>query len=159
MTGEIQSQDLVVTKVLGQNIDKYKSLFPHVCAAIQFASEGKSTIVGEEVDYIYTDSRYTNPLRRVIPSALVKQAPYISYDREKYRDMLLEAAETVLGYFGFDRTAFGDAPKKRMKWWQHLHEEKSRDRNTESIGSMSPEEPVGWSPHFNVVLPQRFLRL
>ncbi len=30
MTGEIQSQDLVVTKVLGQNIDKYKSLFPHV---------------------------------------------------------------------------------------------------------------------------------
>ena len=30
MTGEIQSQNLVVTKLLGQNIDKYKSLFPHV---------------------------------------------------------------------------------------------------------------------------------
>jgi len=24
---------------------------------------------------------------------------------EKYREMLLEAAETVLGYFGFDMTA------------------------------------------------------
>jgi len=34
MTGEIQSQDLVVTKILGQNIDKYKALFPHVSAAI-----------------------------------------------------------------------------------------------------------------------------
>lgn len=47
--------------------------------------------------------------------------------------MLLEAAETVLGYFGFDRTAFGDTPKKRMKWWQHLHEKKLMDRDTETI--------------------------
>jgi hypothetical protein len=26
------------------------------------------------------------------------------YDKDKYRDMVLDAAETVLGYFGFDRT-------------------------------------------------------
>jgi hypothetical protein len=26
------------------------------------------------------------------------------YDKEKYRDMLLEAAETVLGYFGWKIT-------------------------------------------------------
>jgi hypothetical protein len=25
------------------------------------------------------------------------------YDKEKYREMLIEAAETVLGYFGIDR--------------------------------------------------------
>lgn len=47
--------------------------------------------------------------------------------------MLLQAAETVLGYFGFDRTAFGDAPKKRMKWWQQFNEEKLKDRDTETI--------------------------
>ena len=35
-------------------------------------------------------------------------------DKEKYRDMLLEAAETVLGYFGFDRTVYGDTSKKGM---------------------------------------------
>jgi DNA polymerase elongation subunit (family B) len=136
MTGEIQLQDLVVTKKMGQGIDKYKSLFPHVCAAIQLANEGKSTAVGEGIEYIYTDSHHTNPLCRVIPTALVGQTQHIDYDKEKYRDMLLEAAETVLGYFGLDRTAFGDPPKKRMKWWQHLHEKKSQDRNTESIGGM-----------------------
>jgi hypothetical protein len=27
----------------------------------------------------------------------------LKYDKEKYREMLLEATETVLGYFGFDR--------------------------------------------------------
>jgi DNA polymerase elongation subunit (family B) len=63
MTGEIQLQDLVVTKKLGQEIDKYKSLFPHVCAAIQLANDGKSTTVGEGVEYIYTNSSHSNPLR------------------------------------------------------------------------------------------------
>jgi DNA polymerase elongation subunit (family B) len=133
MTGEIHLQDLVVTKKLGQGIDKYRSLFPHVCAAIQLANKGKSTTVRGEVEYIYTDSGHTNPLHRVIPRALVEQAPNISYDREKYRDMLLEAAETVLGYFGFDRTAFGDPPKKRVKWWQHFNEEKLKDRDSEML--------------------------
>jgi len=47
--------------------------------------------------------------------------------------MLLEAAETVLTIFGFDRTAFGDPPKKRMKWWQRFNEEKLKDRDIETI--------------------------
>jgi hypothetical protein len=55
------------------------------------------------------------------------------YDKEKYRDMLLEAAETVLSIFGFNRTAYGDAPKKYKKWWQPLREERTRDRDTETI--------------------------
>jgi DNA polymerase elongation subunit (family B) len=133
MTGEVQFQDLVVTKKLGQRIDKYRSLFPHVCAAIQLANEGKSTAVGEGIEYIYTDLHHTNPLCRVIPTALIGQKQHIDYDKEKYREMLLEAAETVLGYFGFDRTVFGDPPKKRMKWWQQFNEEKLKDRDIETI--------------------------
>jgi hypothetical protein len=46
--------------------------------------------------------------------------------------MLLEAVESVLGYFGFDRSMYGDAPKKYKKWWQHIHEEKLTDRDTEA---------------------------
>jgi hypothetical protein len=30
--------------------------------------------------------------------------------------MLLEAAEAVLGYFGFDRTVYGDGLPKKRKW-------------------------------------------
>ena len=33
------------------------------------------------------------------------------YYKEKYREMLLEAAESILGYFGFDRTFYGDRRK------------------------------------------------
>ncbi|HET7149396.1 MAG TPA: hypothetical protein VFI73_12975 [Candidatus Nitrosopolaris sp.] len=63
----------------------------------------------------------------------MEQRQNFNYDKEKYREILLEAAETVLGYFGFDRTAFDDPPKKRMKWWQHLNDEKLKDRDTEKI--------------------------
>jgi hypothetical protein len=40
----------------------------------------------------------------------------LKYNREKYKEMLLDAAETVLGIFGFDRIVYG---KPRNKWWWH----------------------------------------
>ena len=48
------------------------------------------------------------------------------YDKEKYREMLLEAAETILGYFGFDRTLYGDR-KKNRRWWHELRQERRKD--------------------------------
>ena len=43
---------------------------------------------------------------------------------EKYREMILDAAEIVLGTFGFDRTVYVDTKKRKGKWWQDLiHEE------------------------------------
>jgi hypothetical protein len=46
--------------------------------------------------------------------------------------MLLEAAETVLGYFGFDRTVYGDSPKpKRRKWWHELRNWRIQDIENE----------------------------
>jgi len=45
MTGEIQLKDLVISKLLGQGLVKYKLLFPHVSAAIRLAIDGKTTSV------------------------------------------------------------------------------------------------------------------
>jgi hypothetical protein len=87
---------------------------------------------GEGVEYIYTNAHHNNPLYRVVPKAFIPDADF-NYDKEKYRDMLLEAAETVLSIFGFNRLVYGDAPKKYKKWWQRLNEEKLEARNTETI--------------------------
>ena len=134
MTGSIELQDLVVSKLLGQRLDEYKSLFPHVSAAIQLAIKGKSTPVGEGVKYVFTNTRDTNPLNRVTPRELIKEQQDPEYDKEKYREILLEAAETVLGYFGFDRTDYGDpASTKHTKWWSPFAEERIRDRDVERI--------------------------
>jgi DNA polymerase elongation subunit (family B) len=130
MTGEIQIKDLVVSKMLRQDLTKYRSLFPHVSAALQLTEAGKSLVRGDIIQYIYTDAAHKNPLRRVMPLDLLSEEHY--YDKEKYREMLLEAAETILGYFGFDRTIYGDAVrKKNRKWWYELREERRKDMETE----------------------------
>jgi hypothetical protein len=58
------------------------------------------------------------------------------YDKEKYRDLLLDAAETVLGYFGFDasvnrKSANGRNTINRKKWWDELKEERRKDVEAE----------------------------
>ena len=59
-----------------------------------------------------------------------------NYDKEKYREMILDAAETVLGPFGFDRTLYGDSKKRRGKWWQELVKERKKDIETEMTGGI-----------------------
>ena len=132
MTGGIQLKDLVVSKLLRQDLIKYRSLFPYVSASLQLTEAGKSLVRGDIIRYIYTDAAHKNPLRRVMPLDLISED--FDYDKEKYRDMLLEAAETILGYFGFDRAIYGDAiRKKNRKWWYELKEERRKDIETERI--------------------------
>ena len=45
--------------------------------------------------------------------------------------MMLDAAETILGIFGFDRTVYGN-PKRRTKrqWYKEIREQRTRDMET-----------------------------
>ena len=73
---------------------------------------------GDTIQYIYTDAAHSHPLRRVTPVEFIEEGREQVYDKDKYREILLETAETVLGYFGFDRTLFGDTSRsKNRKWW------------------------------------------
>jgi hypothetical protein len=54
--------------------------------------------------------------------------------------MILDAAETVLGYFGFDRTVYGNKNKKNTgtrKWWwlEELRQEREKDIRVEMMKS------------------------
>ena len=132
MTGEIPIKDLVVSKVLRQDLYKYRSLFPRVSAALQMSEAGIPLIRGDTIQYIYTDAAHTNALRRVIPLDFIDERKEQSYDKEKYREMLLEAAETALDYFGFDRMLYEDpSRKKNRKWWHQLRNERRKDVETE----------------------------
>jgi DNA polymerase elongation subunit (family B) len=123
MTGEgLLQEDLVISKLLRQDISKYRSIFPHVSAAIQLSNDtGNRPMKGDTIQYIFTNSQHNNPLCRVVPIELMQKeeqgeeenaAPLNNYDKEKYREMILDAGETVLGYFGFDRTVYSDFKKK-----------------------------------------------
>jgi hypothetical protein len=44
------------------------------------------------------------------------------YDKEKYREMILDGAQSALGYFGFDRTEYGDKGNTTPRKWRWLQE-------------------------------------
>jgi DNA polymerase elongation subunit (family B) len=124
MNGEVQITDLVISKVLRQNIEKYRSLFPHVAAAIRLNISGVITDRGDNIQYVYTDSNHTNLLQKITPARLISGK---EYDKERYLEMLFDAAEAVLSVFGFSRSLFGFEKKKTYHWWNEIYQERERD--------------------------------
>jgi hypothetical protein len=56
--------------------------------------------------------------------------------KEKYKEMIVDAAESVLGYFGYNRTVYGN--KKNVvtrKWWwlEELRQEREKDIEAETM--------------------------
>ena len=150
MTGEeIYQEDLVISKLLGQDIEKYKSLFPHVSAAIQLTNTagGKQPTKGDTIQYVYTNSQHKNPLCRVVPLEILQKegekekdgkeenGKTLNYDKDKYREMILDAADTVLGYFGFNRAVYENPRnnRKKKKWYDELQEERTKDIHAEIL--------------------------
>jgi hypothetical protein len=147
MTGEgIQQQDLIISKLLRQDIEKYRSLFAHVSAAIQLSSNvegGRRPSKGDTIQYVYTNSKHNDPLCRVVPLEILQKREKDGkensktlnyYDKEKYKVMILDAAETVLKFLSFDRTVYGtQGNNKKRKWYEELNEERTKDIQTEML--------------------------
>jgi hypothetical protein len=105
------------------------------------SNEDKHPSKGDTIKYIYTDSQHKNPLCRVASIGSINaKKKNLDYDKEKYKDMILDAAETVLGYFGFDRTLYGNKKNisKRKWWFEELRQERERDIKME----MSEKEQI-----------------
>jgi DNA polymerase elongation subunit (family B) len=64
MTDELQVKDLIVSKILRQDLYRYRSLFPHVAAALHLSEAGVPVTRGDTIHYLYTDPSHSNPLRR-----------------------------------------------------------------------------------------------
>lgn len=50
--------------------------------------------------------------------------------------MILDGAQSVLGYFGFDRTVYGDksnTTSRKWRWLQELKQQRKKDIKTEMI--------------------------
>jgi hypothetical protein len=48
--------------------------------------------------------------------------------------MILDAAETVLGFFGFDRAAYSNLKvRRKWRWYEELREQRARDIETEML--------------------------
>jgi hypothetical protein len=80
----------------------------------------------------FTLIQITNPLCRVVPIYNTqKNNGKTNYDKEKYRELILDAAEIVLGYFGFNRNLYSDKKNisKRKWWWLEELRQETRKRH------------------------------
>jgi DNA polymerase elongation subunit (family B) len=118
MNREIQVNDLVISKLLRQDLEKYRSLFTHVAAAIRLNISGITANRGDDIQYVYSDSNHADPLQRIVPAKLISSE---NYDKEKYLEMMFDSAEAVFSIFGFSRSQFGYTIKRNHHWWDELY--------------------------------------
>jgi len=110
--GEVDPTGLTVTKVLRKPVNEYRSVLPHVAAAKQIEMKGVRLTGGETVNFLYANAEHSNPYRRVV-SLPMQGRRY--YDRERYVELALDVAGTVLGAFGF-RGCHKDLNCKLTDW-------------------------------------------
>lgn len=115
---------------------EYNSLFPHVTAALQLASQGKLLKTSESIDFIYKDADHNNPLCRTVPYEL--SSTKVTYDKSKYRELVLDAAETILGLLGFSRNLLNYNKPESYNWLQQIYQ----DRRKEALSEIELEEGV-----------------
>lgn len=93
--GNVDPVELAISKHVHRKVNTYKSIFPHVVAAKHLAQQGKRIEEYATVDFVFTNAKHSNPLRRVIPIAMMENR-YKYCDREKYGKLILSIADTIL---------------------------------------------------------------
>ena len=134
--GRVDLEQLIISKILRKPVKEYRSMFPHVTAAIQMIQKGKKLRTGESIDFWYVDADNPNPFRRVVPASIMNSG-HKYYDVNKYVDMVLDAAETILGVFGFDRRKLGFETKPR-DFLEELRLEREQELMSE-LRNLDPE--------------------
>jgi DNA polymerase elongation subunit (family B) len=131
MTGELSSEDFMISKILRKPQNEYDSLFTHVTAGFQLAANGRLLRPGDTVDFIFKDADHVNPLCRTVPLDWTERSKVLSYDREKYKDLLLDAAEMILSNFGFSRDLYNYKRAESFDWLDQLYHERRKEALSE----------------------------
>lgn len=93
--GDVDAEDLVISKVLRKDIGDYRGRLPHVVAAKQLSLHGEKIRSKDIIDFIYVNAGYPNPFRRVVPASMIKEG-MVAYDRKKYSMLILDVAKTLM---------------------------------------------------------------
>jgi DNA polymerase elongation subunit (family B) len=105
--GDVSLTDLVILNALSKNHDQYDSNLVQVSAIRQLAEEGLELMAGQSVSYVITDYGSRVQGERVKPVELVDGDT--RYDRDRYIQLLLKGAASILQPFGVDEQALNEA--------------------------------------------------
>lgn len=105
--GEVPIWDLMVTKHLSKNPKNYRQHVSQMIAAEQLIKEGAEIHAGNNVTFLFTDSKNKRYHRRVVAEQLIEKG--VNADTRKYLLLLYASAASLLSFKGYTTKAICDA--------------------------------------------------
>ncbi len=113
LAGECAPADLVFETHVSRGSDDYKQFNNQAAALRQYLQEGIKIQPGQSIRYIITDHSSKSYQKRVkIPELADKTT---GYDRAKYYEHLLRAAESILLPFGYTERRLDELVKRKVQ--------------------------------------------
>jgi len=110
---EIPIWDMIITKHLSKNPDRYKQMVSQVIAAKQLMKEGADVAGGKNVRFLFTSAENKRYERRVIAEELLEKNT--ESDIKKYLLLLYASAANMFSPFGYSiRTIYDEVRGQRQ---------------------------------------------
>lgn len=109
----VDVEELLIAKRLSKHPSGYAHNVFQAIAARQLVTAGFDVYPGQTVQYLITDSKSKTVNERVLAKQLIKDK--VNYDVEKYLELLISGADTLLGVFGYDSERIRDQILYRAK--------------------------------------------
>jgi DNA polymerase elongation subunit (family B) len=105
LAGEISVWDMIVTKHLSKDPERYKQMVSQVIAAKQLIKEGADVTGGKNVRFLFTSAENKRYERRVVAEELIEKNT--DPDTKKYLLLLYASAANMFSPFGYSiKTVF-----------------------------------------------------
>jgi len=109
----VDIEELLIAKRLSKHPSGYAHDVFQAIASRQLMTAGFDVYPGQTVQYLVTDSKSRRVNERVLAKQLIKDR--VNYDVEKYLELLISAADTLLGVFGYNSERIRDLILYREK--------------------------------------------
>ena len=107
--GEVPIEDLIISKHLSKNPKHYKQQVSQVIAAEQLIKEGSEVHAGNNVHFVFTDSKNKRFDRRVKAEQLLGKG--VNPDETKYLQLLYASAASLLSFSNYTVKTVQDSIK------------------------------------------------
>jgi DNA polymerase elongation subunit (family B) len=93
--GDVDLKDLFMKIHISREISQYNVSTPSLIALKQLKRLGINIQPGQNVKFIYTNSKAKNPMRKITVDVLVENGSKMNYDREKYVELINRAYDNL----------------------------------------------------------------
>jgi DNA polymerase elongation subunit (family B) len=107
INGEVPVWDLIITKHLSKNPKHYRQHVSQVIAAEQLVKEGVEVHAGDNLNFVFTDSKNKRYHRRVLAEQLIDKD--VHADTKKYLLLLYASAANLLSFKGYTAKSIREA--------------------------------------------------